>query len=131
MTKIEWNDSLLRHIAFQDADHQEAVELMNAMQDCADDELPGLFAEHFAHIRAHFTREHELMERTGFFAYDCHAEEHMRVLDELKDMQAKLDAGDIATVRAYVTDTLPDWFLNHLATMDQVTAQFARQHGES
>ena len=84
MTKIEWNESLKRHIAFQDADHQEAVELMNAMQDCSDEELPALFKAHFEHLRAHFTREHELMERTGFFAYDCHAEEHMRVLKELQ-----------------------------------------------
>lgn len=131
MTRIEWNEDLKRHIAFQDADHEEAVRLMNAMQTCSDEELPELFKAHFDHVRAHFTREHELMERTGFFAYETHADEHMRVLDELKAMQAKLDAGDIAAVRAYVTEDLPSWFLNHLDTMDLVTAQFARQHGES
>lgn len=131
MSQIAWDEHLKRGIAFQDKDHEEAVRLMNAMQTCSDDDLPALFAAHFDHARAHFTREHELMERTGFFAYETHAAEHMRVLNELKAMQATLDQGDIATVRDYVTNTLPDWFLNHLDTMDMITAQFARQHGES
>ena len=131
MALITWNDALKRGLAFQDADHEEAVALMNALQTCTDAELPALFAQHAQHLREHLERENALMERTGFFAIDMHKGEHDRVLAETAAMQAKLDAGDLATVRAYVTDTLPDWFINHLQSMDTMTAQFAQQQGET
>jgi len=46
-------------------------------------------------------------------------------------MQAKLDAGDIATVQRYVQEDLPAWFLRHLSTLDTAIAHVAKQHGES
>ena len=131
MTKIEWNDTMKRGLGFQDADHEESITLMNAMQTCSDDELPALFAKHVEHLREHLGREDELMERTGFFAKDMHMGEHQRVLAEQDAIQAKLDVGDIAAVRAYVQDDLPNWFLNHLESMDTMTAMHALQHGES
>ncbi len=130
MSILDWNDAMKRGLAFQDADHEHAVALMNAMQRCDDDALPALFAEHAQHLAEHLARENELMERTGFFAKEVHMGEHARVLEEVAAMQAKLDAGDIATVRAYVTDTLPNWFTNHLQTMDTMTAMHAQQMGE-
>ena len=131
MSLITWDDTLKRGLTFQDADHEESVKLMNAMQSCGDDDLPRLFAEHFAHLREHLARENELMERIGFFAKDMHMGEHERVLAEHAAMQAKLDQGDVATVRTYVTDELPQWFLDHLESMDTMTAMFAQQHGET
>lgn len=131
MSLIEWNDSLKRGLAFQDHDHEQAVGLMNALQTCSDSEFSPLFAEHAEHLREHLNRENELMERIGFFAIDMHKGEHDRVLEEIAAMQAKLVADDIATVRAYATDALPQWFLDHLQSMDTITAQFAKQQGES
>ena len=130
MTLITWSDALKRGLSFQDADHEEAVQLMNAMQTCPDAELPARFKAHAAHLAEHLARENELMERIGFFAIDIHQGEHDRVLAETAVMQAKLDAGDTAAVRAYVTGPLPAWFLNHLQSMDTITAQFALQSGE-
>jgi len=118
-------------LGFQDQDHEESVALMNAMQTCSDEDLPQAFATHAEHLSAHLNRENELMERIGFFAKDMHMGEHARVLAETADMQAKLDSGDIATVRAYVQDALPQWFSDHLNSMDMMTAQFAKQMGES
>jgi len=131
MSLIEWNDSLKRGLNFQDHDHEEAVGLMNALQTCSDEDLPKIFTQHVEHLRAHLERENELMDRIGFFAIDMHKGEHTRVLAETDAMQAKLEAGDIATVRAYVTDALPQWFLEHLDSMDTMTAMFAKQMGES
>lgn len=133
MTEIAWNDGLKRGLAFQDEDHEEAVRLMNAMQSCSDAELPALFAAHAEHLREHLSRENELMERIGFFAKDVHMGEHARVLEETAAMQTKLDSGDsaaLAEVRAYVIDALPAWFLDHLESMDTMTALFAQQVGE-
>lgn len=131
MAQITWTNAFKLGLGFQDADHEESVALMNALQTCSDDALPALFAQHAQHLREHLERENALMERTGFFAIEVHKGEHDRVLAETAAMQAKLDAGDIATVRAYVTDALPNWFLNHLESMDTMTAMFAQQQGES
>lgn len=130
MTVIIWDDSLKRGLAFQDSDHEDSVALMNALQTCTDAQLPALFAQHTAHLREHLERENALMERIGFFAKDVHMGEHARVLAEHQGVQAKLDANDLASVRAYVENDLPNWFLNHLNSMDTITAQFARQMGE-
>lgn len=131
MTLIKWTDELKRGISFQDDDHEEAVTVMNALQTCSDDELPGLFNQLHTHTKEHLNRENELMDRIGFFAIEVHKGEHDRVLAQMQEFQDKLDAGDIADVRKYVQETVPDWFLNHLDTMDTATAMFARQKGES
>ncbi len=130
MTTITWSDELKRGLGFQDTDHEEAVELMNALQECTDEELPGLFEQLFAHTQAHLQRENELMDRIGFFAAAMHKGEHERVLEEMQAFKEKLEAGDIAAVRHYTQETVPNWFIEHLNTMDTITAQFALQVGE-
>ncbi|HEY9079951.1 hemerythrin family protein [Magnetovibrio sp.] len=131
MTLINWTDELKRGIAFQDQDHEEAVAVMNALHGCAEADLAPLFKKLFDHTKAHLAREDELMDRIGFFAAAVHKGEHARVLAEMQEFQDKLDAGDIDAVRTYVEQTVPDWFLNHLDSMDTATAMFARQMGET
>lgn len=130
MTTINWSDELKRGLTFQDEDHEQAVKLMNALQTCTDEELPALFEQLFTHTREHLQRENELMQRIGFFAIAMHKGEHDRVLAEMQDFKEKLDAGDIAAVRHYVHETVPNWFVEHLNSMDTITAQFALQAGE-
>ncbi len=130
MTTINWSDDLKRGLGFQDADHEEAVALMNALQACSDAELPALFDQLYTHTSAHLQRENELMDRIGFFAAPMHKGEHERVLEEMRAFKEKLDAGDIDAVRHYVSETVPNWFIDHLNSMDTITAQFALQAGE-
>lgn len=131
MALITWTDELKRGLGFQDDDHEQAVAVMNALQTCSDAELPGLFDALHGHTKAHLAREDDLMERIGFFAMAMHKGEHARVLAEMQDIKDKLDAGDLQAVRTYVEETVPDWFINHLNSMDTITATFALQHGES
>ncbi|MCR4378861.1 MAG: hemerythrin [Rhodospirillales bacterium] len=130
MTQVAWNDGLKLGLGFQDADHEESVGLMNAMQTCSDAELPALFVQHQTHLREHLARENELMERIGFFAIEVHRGEHERILAEQDTILTKLTAGDLAAVRQYVQEDLPAWFLGHLQSMDAMTALFAQQRGE-
>lgn len=131
MSEIVWNDGLKLGIAFQDADHEESVALMNAMQTCSDTELPAAYAAHMTHLREHLERKNALMRRTNFFAMDVHIAEHDRVLAELSMIQTSLNAGDFATVRRYVQEDLPAWFVRHLNTLDTAVAHVAKQRGES
>ncbi|MEG3617987.1 hemerythrin family protein [Magnetovibrio sp. PR-2] len=130
MTTISWSDELKRGLGFQDEDHEQAVKVMNALHGCSDAELPALFEQLFTHTAEHLARENELMERIGFFAYGMHKGEHDRVLAELQEFKDKLDAKDLDAVRHYVEVTVPNWFIDHLNSMDTITAQFALQAGE-
>jgi hemerythrin len=112
-----------------DADHEVFVNQLNAAQAASDPEFPARVAELAAHTREHFAREEAIMDETGFFAADMHQSEHRRVLGEVDAMAAKLAAGEVASVRAWVATDLPAWFLQHRGTMDAVTAAFARQRG--
>jgi hemerythrin len=128
MPLIDWTDDLAVGQDFMDEDHQAFVALVNRIAEAEEAAVPALFAALRHHAEAHFAREEDLMRRTGFFAFDCHKGEHTRVLAEMRHFQGHLDNGRGALVRAYVTETLPGWFILHRNTMDSATAAFAAQH---
>jgi len=129
---IRWSDALLVGVAFVDTDHHEAVETMNRLAALAvtqpgSESLRAEFTGFLRHCEEHFAREEAMMREVGFFALEPHQGEHERVVAELRAVLADLDAG--RDRRDYFTDALPQWFLDHRATMDFVTAQFALQRG--
>lgn len=128
---IRWSDDLLLGVDFVDHDHQEAVETINRMAAMAVDGM-NLTAEMTAfrqHCQDHFDREEAMMSRIGFFGTEPHSDEHRRVLAEADQIIARLQAGEPCL--DYFTEALPQWFLEHRATMDFVTTDFARERGWS
>ncbi|GAA0573252.1 hemerythrin family protein [Caenispirillum bisanense] len=126
---MQWTDDLMVGVGFIDADHEEFVHQLNAAIAADDAAFPAAFAALAEHTRAHFAREEVLMDETGFFATAIHKGEHRRVLAEVEHFADHLARGNLAFVRAYVAERLPDWFLQHRNTMDQATAAFAMQRG--
>jgi hemerythrin len=126
---VDWTEALKVGVEAIDTDHEMFVAELNAAAAAPDTDLPMRFAELVEHTRAHFAREETIMDATGFFAADVHKAEHRRVLAEAERIADRLDAGDLASARAYLAADLPAWFLQHRNTMDLVTASFARQHG--
>jgi hemerythrin len=119
---------------FVNADHREEGRLLNAVADAVDAleagrgdaaaVLAGL-AVLRDHTAAHFGREDDAMRRTGFPAFPVHHAEHVRVLAGLDDEIRRFAAtGDAARLRAWVLGDVPEWFRNHIETMDLVTALF-------
>jgi hemerythrin len=111
--------------------HREEVELVNRIADCLGDgaapcmELETLLAEWVAHTEAHFERENRWMREYGFPAYPVHAGEHARVLETLRRVCGQWrETGEAAGLARFVHEDWPQWFEQHLATMDAVTAQF-------
>ncbi|CAA7621844.1 Hemerythrin-like metal-binding protein [Magnetospirillum sp. LM-5] len=128
MPVLQWDDGLNVGVGFMDADHVVAAEQINGLADAADAaQRAPLLAAFIDHCRHHFAREEGLMEKTGFFALGCHRGEHQRVLSELAEVQAKLEAGE--SLDAYFRDDLPNWLMIHRNTMDAITAEFARSAG--
>jgi hemerythrin len=59
-----------------------------------------------------------------------HHGEHLRVLEELAEEGRAFDeGGDVGRLHAYVTQAVPAWFVNHILTMDLMTARYVASRG--
>lgn len=123
---------------FMNDDHREATLLTNKLyaqlQDLKSnpeanrDQATETLTAIFTHNKEHFGREEAEMERTGFPAYTCHKGEHERVLAELSEMLGQWQAGmEAEQLEQYLTGTAASWFINHINTMDTVTAMYVSQ----
>lgn len=125
-------------IEAMNAVHREEIELINALaaqvQACKarqvepqtiDQALGGLVE----HMRGHFAGEERRMQGAGFPPYAVHKAEHERVLAEARAVYDDWVATrNLAALDAYLRDTLPKWMVQHIGTMDTVTAQFLSHH---
>jgi len=114
---------------FMNRDHEEAVALLNSLQGAAEmDDLHGVvssLAALISHCQAHFEREEISMRKYSFPPYIVHKQEHDRVLMELNMIAEQLKShGEIEKIRRYVIQEFPAWFVQHLSTMDKMTAQY-------
>lgn len=122
-------------VAFMNADHAAEAELLAHIEEALSAQARGegtlaavleklsLLA---VHTRDHFLREESMMRETRFPAYPQHKAEHDRVLVEMDaEARAYRERGDAVRLSRYLFETLPAWFLQHIRTMDHVTAQFA------
>jgi hemerythrin len=126
-------------LEFMNADHAREIRLLEQIGDAlaalsAGTGSVGTVLERLSvfavHTREHFLREEQAMREAGFPAYPVHKAEHDRVLGEMDAaVRAFRDGGDPEPLRSYLFDTVPAWFVNHIRTMDSVTARFvvARQ----
>lgn len=118
---MPWDERNTLGVAEMDATHQEFVALADALALAGDDEFPALFLQLEEHTRRHFEHEGKLMKACRFPAIGEHNSEHLRVLGELAHFVRGVKAGRLGLARSYVK-ALPDWFANHLATMDAALA---------
>ncbi len=75
--------------------------------------------------REHFAREERDMRLAQFPPYPVHKAEHDRLVAELEDVvQHWIASQDMAWLSGYIAERLAPWFLQHVATMDKVTARY-------
>jgi hemerythrin-like metal-binding protein len=110
-----------------DDTHREFVQLANAVATAGDDDFVTHFDALVEHTRHHFENEGRLMRACRFPAIGEHENEHRRVLGELAAMRSAAMRGRLSIARAYIGQGVPDWFRNHLATMDSALAAKLRE----
>lgn len=113
-----------------DATHREFAALAKELALAGAEDFPVLFESLLTHTRSHFENESRLMRACRFPAIGEHEGEHQRVLGELTRLQLGIEEGRAAFARTYVREGLPEWFANHLATMDAALAACLRAAGE-
>ncbi|WP_299228280.1 hemerythrin family protein [Sulfurihydrogenibium sp.] len=125
-------DNEIPRVALNDMNkvHDVEIEIVNKLYDAIvknEDaaEISKYFDEFLNDVVNHFTFEQGLMEKYNFFAYPIHRAEHDRVLYELKSLEKILkEKGDIKTVKDYLENVFKPWIINHVQTMDTVTAMY-------
>jgi hemerythrin len=109
--------------------HFEEVDMINELYESAKsgdyEKTEKLFDEFIEHLEDHFEFEEDLMEQNEFFAYPMHKMEHDNVLNNIyKVRDALKERKDPLIVADFLENAFVPWLLNHLGTMDAVTASF-------
>lgn len=130
------NLSAVPHVAldFMNDDHATATELANQLHQSItsvqngndnDSHITQLLTELYQHNAEHFSREEEQMVKANFPPYDCHKGEHERVLLQMQEvLQSWQDTHDLSALEHYLSDVMVPWFIQHINTMDTVTAMY-------
>ncbi len=138
-TKIILTAETVPHVAldFMNNTHFEELDMVQSLgelithyQQGDNDALTQALNAWLKHTQAHFSRENELMIDIQFPMYLVHSGEHSRVLEEMESMVTSWNNDhDIEMLSDYVFTAWPQWFEQHVNSMDMVTAQFALMHG--
>jgi len=83
------------------------------------------YQEWFEHTIKHFKGEEDKMLELKFPPYPMHKGEHENALHRMDEIfRSFKETQDIDFLKNYLSKELPSWLLNHIQTMDAVTAQF-------
>jgi hemerythrin len=122
MALIEWKAEFATGVPDIDSEHQQLVELINALYAAMKREdvvytVMDFLGQIYARISGHFALEEKIMRERGYDQYEDHKADHERLLDELRDMM------DDYEERAYFSDEefarqIESWFTEHFRTRD-------------
>ncbi len=110
--------------------HLEDIILINQLSAAAQSRnIPAtkIFLEELVeHSISHFSGEEAMMKEYNFPPLAIHKAEHDRVLKELNNITRIFSEGegDFSLVTSYVDGSLIPWLLNHIETLDTVSAMF-------
>ena len=110
--------------------HSEDIILINQLSAAAASKNAAatkIFLEELIeHTIAHFSGEEAMMQEHNFPPYPIHKAQHDRVLQEIKNVTKIFSEGegDFSLVSAYVDGSLTPWLIDHIQTLDTVTAMF-------
>lgn len=131
MAQFTWTDDLCTGSALIDGDHRELVGLVNALfrtmeSSQGNARMSRAMNDLIVYSEAHFSREEAEMERIQYVASLAHRAEHAKLLRQLVELKAMLDAGGRINVPA-VSDFLSAWLRQHILTLDLKLAAALRQ----
>jgi diguanylate cyclase (GGDEF)-like protein/hemerythrin-like metal-binding protein len=124
---LSWTDAYTLGVPFMDSDHQRLATLVVDVgeQLKAGYDRDGLMASFdalMASTASHFAAEERHMEQQAYPGTTAHAQEHLRLLDDLRSLGQQIDALSMMLSMRY----LSDWLLRHIDTVDRGLARWLR-----
>jgi hemerythrin len=125
MTKPEWiwSDRLSLKHDVMDETHQEFVALCAALSVNESATYLNRLDALIAHSIEHFAQEDTWMREASFPPAGCHQGEHDAVLQVMQEVRRRYADGE-HDLGVSLAEELPLWFEHHVATMDNMLAQF-------
>ncbi len=123
MPLIEWRQEYETGVSEVDHEHQELVELINALHeqlggDAARETVSAFLGEIFAKISAHFALEETVMRKHAYDQYAEHKADHEKLLDDMRDIMDDFDNDTCLDYESALATSVRDWFINHFKTKD-------------
>lgn len=139
MSKFRISELPLTDSEIINSDHKEFVEMLNQLIELTntpgkrnEEEIDVGFEQLLQHVARHFAYEEEQMLRSNFPPYPIHKREHERIQKILKDSAVHWHLNrDRKIIKQLFEEVLPHWLVQHVATMDSVTARFLSSSGRS
>lgn len=122
MSLIKWREEFETGISSVDYEHQELVALINAfyaalINNTDKDRLLDSLNDIYGAIYAHFMLEENMMEKYGYDQYQAHHMDHVKLLDDIRDITDELEKSEKFDEQLLQT-RLNDWFSIHFKTHD-------------
>lgn len=117
-------------LEFMNRDHAEFAALLQKILISlppagTDENVDALLQTLLDHTRRHFAEEEQEMQACGFPPYPMHQGEHERVLGAMAAKVAEWQSDrDSEALKAWLSGPVSDWFVNHVSTMDTMTARY-------
>jgi hemerythrin len=126
---IEWSDSLLTGVEWQDFQHKELFSRINSLLDAMDmgfgkDEVLRLFEFLDEYFVIHFDAEEQAMHKYDYPDTLAHLEEHTRFIDDIAKLRSDALHGVSAGLVIQVQSRVVGWLINHIGSIDKSLGAF-------
>ena len=118
----QFDDQYILGVASMDATHREFLHLVERASLADKSSFALAFDALFKHTQQHFQQEESTMTAISHAAKGEHFAEHRRILGDMEKFNTRVAAGRHAMARAWVKDSVLQWFHTHAHTMDSALA---------
>ena len=125
---LAWSEQLTIGQTTMDDTHREFVDQLNRVGTAADDTALAALDDFIEHTEAHFGQEERWMDAIEFPPRGCHRGEHEKVLETVREVRKRVEAGDVQLART-LAEALAEWFPQHATSMDAILAMYMTQIG--
>jgi hemerythrin len=131
MKNIVWDESLSVGVEEIDEDHRRLVELFNLLSEAVDnkespDYIDALLVELITCTEWHFRHEERLMIRHGYDGMEDHKDEHIDLVDSVRDLQRRFYEAR-QTLTTDNVEYLAEWLTGHIVGVDMRMGYFLSQ----
>jgi len=132
MAFLDWRSSFSVSNPEMDAHHQRLFRLLNDLHEAiltqrGRVDMGPIIDRLFEHTLNHFAAEEQLMESCGYPDLEAHRQEHERLLERVREMDATYrhpKSGKWEVVPEAFAFLLKDWLMEHILVMDKAYAPF-------
>jgi hemerythrin len=133
MPLLEWNESLRVNVADVDSQHQQLVQMINALHDAmaggrSKEVMGELIDGLMQYTVIHFGTEEAYFDQFGYPQAEAHKEQHQHFVAQVGDFKQGFDENRLF-LSIDVMNFLSEWLVEHIQGSDKAYAPFLKQNG--